>query len=221
MTGTAGGGQATEIVVIRHGETNWNREKRMQGQTNSVLSERGRAQARAVGERMRNERFDVLYSSDLQRAHDTAKAIADATGRTIVLDARLRERAFGVFEGLLHDEIKTRYPEEYARYRTRDPDYTAPGGETPRQFYERVMGCFEDLAVRHAGQRVVAVAHGLLLDSLYRASHGLDLAVKRDRELINASLNTFRCVSGRWEMVAWGDTSHLDDVTAFQEGGVV
>jgi probable phosphoglycerate mutase len=217
----AGQAQATQIVVIRHGETHWNSERRMQGQTNSVLSDRGRAQARAVGKRMRGEAFDVLYSSDLIRAHDTAKAIAEQTGHEIRLDPRLRERGFGIFEGLLRDEMQARHPQEYARFLARDPDYTVPGGETPRAFYERVMGCFEDLARRHPGERVITVAHGLLLDSLYRASLGLDLMAKRDRELINASVNTFRYLGGRWEMVAWGDTSHLDEVTVFQEGGGV
>jgi len=190
----------------------------MQGQMNSELSELGRAQARALGKRMRNERFDVLYSSDLLRAHQTAQAIADETGHEILPDVRLRERAFGIFEGLTHTEMKERNPEEYVLFRKRDPDYSVPGGETPRQFYERSLACFHELAARHPGARVVVVAHGLILDTLYRAAHGHDLTASRTLELINASLNVFHHANDGWRMIAWGDRAHLETVTVYQEG---
>ena len=208
----------TELVVIRHGETVWNSERRMQGQTNSVLSARGRAQALALGQRMRSERFDFLYSSDLSRAHETAQAIGAVTGHEVRLDRRLRERGFGIFEGLTRAEMETRYPAEFERFRLRDPDYTIPGGESPRAFYERSMTCFLDLIERHRGRRMVIVAHGLLLDSLYRAAHDLDLLAPRSLDLVNAGLNTFRHHDGRWQMLVWGDRAHLDNITAFQEG---
>lgn len=207
----------TEIVVVRHGETVWNSERRMQGQKNSALSARGLAQARALGARMLAEHFDHLYSSDLDRAYQTAQAIATVTGHEIKVDPRLRERGFGIFEGLNREEMQQRYPAEYARFRDRDPDYIVPGGESPRQFYERSMACFADISARHAGSRIVIVAHGLLLDSLYRAAHDLDLLAPRGLDLINASLNTFRHGGGRWQMLAWGDSAHLENVTVFQE----
>jgi len=215
---TAGSASATEFVVIRHGETVWNSERRMQGQMNSDLSELGRAQALALGLRMRNERFDVLYSSDLARAHLTAQAIADQTGHEIRPDTRLRERSFGIFEGLTHAEMKDRNPEEYVRFRQRDPDYSVPGGETPREFFQRSLACFNELAALHPGARVVVVAHGLILDTLYRAANGHDLTAPRTLDLINASLNIFRHDSGRWQMLAWGDRSHLETITVYQEG---
>lgn len=210
-------GTRTEFIVIRHGETVWNSERRMQGQMNSALSELGRAQARALGKRMRTERFDMLYSSDLQRAHETAQAVAAVTGHEIRQDVRLRERAFGIFEGLTHAEMREREPQEYVRFRQRDPDYSVPGGETPRQFFERSMACFHDLASRHRGARVVVVAHGLILDSLYRAAHDFDLTATRTLDLINASLNEFHLFDGRWQMIAWGDRAHLENITIFQE----
>lgn len=207
----------TEFIVIRHGETLWNSERRMQGQMDSALSERGRAQARALAERMRAERFDFLYSSDLKRAHETAQAVAAVTGHEIRPDVRLRERAFGIFEGLTHPEMKERDPQEYVRFRQRDPDYSVPGGETPRQFFQRSMGCFHELAARHPGARIVVVAHGLILDTLYRAAHGHDLTATRTLELINASLNVFHVAGGRWRMLVWGDRAHLENITVFQE----
>ena len=208
----------TEIVVARHGETIWNSERRMQGQKNSVLSDLGRAQARALGRRMRNEAFDVLYSSDLVRAYETAEAIRAETGREIIVDPRLRERAFGIFEGLTGPEMEAAYPGEYAKFRAKNPDYAVPGGESPRAFYDRTLACFVDLATRHPGERVVIVAHGLLLDTLYRASRGLDLVTSRKLELINASLNTFHHEAGNWRIVRWGDATHLEQVTVFSEG---
>jgi probable phosphoglycerate mutase len=159
---------------------------------------------------MANERFDYLYSSDLSRAHETARAIAARTGHRIVTDTRLRERGFGIFEGLSRHEMQTRFPAEYTRFRDREPDYAVPGGESPRAFHERAMNCFEELVSRHPGKRIVVVAHGLLLVALYRAAHGLELAEPRSRlELVNAGLNVFHHRESRWSMVLWADRSHL------------
>jgi len=206
----------TELVVVRHGETVWNAERRMQGQQNSPLSERGRAQARALGARFLTEPFDHLYSSDLERAYQTAEAIAARTGHEIKVDTRLRERAFGIFEGLTAAEMAERHPDHYAKFRARDPDFALPGGECTRDFFARSMACFDDLGTRHPGERVVVVAHGMLLDALYRAARGLDLIVARDVDLFNASLNVFHYHTTHWEVVCWGDCAHLDEITLFQ-----
>ena len=209
----------TELILIRHGQTVWNSEHRMQGQRNSALSERGRAQARALAKRLQAEPFDYLYSSDLDRAVETAGVIAAATGHAVRIDARLRERCFGIFEGLTRDEMKERHPAEYARFRERDPDYCMPGGESLRAFHERCMGVMGEIAIKHGGARVVVVAHGLLLVALYRAAHALALTEPRTTlELINASLNVFDYADARWRMISWADQAHLKDVTDFQEG---
>lgn len=209
----------TELILIRHGQTVWNSERRMQGQRNSALSELGRAQARAVARRLQDESFDCLYSSDLDRALETARAIAEATGHEIVIEPRLRERCFGIFEGLTRDEMKERHPLEYARFRARDPDYRMPGGESARAFHARCMSVFDDIVARHASRRIVVVAHGLLLVALYRAAHALALNEPRTQlELINASLNVFGYAERRWTLLAWGDQAHLKDITDFQEG---
>jgi probable phosphoglycerate mutase len=209
---------STQVILIRHGETVWNSEHRMQGQRNSALSQLGRAQARALAQRLQSEPFDCLYSSDLDRALETARVIADATGHRIRIDARLRERCFGIFEGLTRDEMKERHPDEYARFRERDPDYCMPGGESARAFHARCMRVLHEIAAAHVGQRVVVVAHGLLLVALYRAAHALELNEPRTPlELINASLNVFGYSDERWSMLAWADQAHLQDITNFQE----
>ena len=202
----------TELILMRHGETAWNRERRMQGQTNTPLSDTGRAQAAAVGQRLAQHPFAVLYSSDLQRAWDTAVAIAQASGRAIVSEPRLRERTFGVFEGLTYDEMAQRHPAEHARFAQRDPDYAVPGGESPRQFFARSLACLEGIAAAHPGDSVVVVTHGLVLDTLYRAARKLPLEMKREAPLLNASLNTFQRAPHAWIEVSWGDVAHLAEV---------
>ncbi len=208
----------TILIVIRHGETAWNREKRMQGTTDTPLSDVGRAQAQALGRRLVGRAFAALYTSDLSRARDTARAIAEHTGREPVTDPRLQERRFGIFEGLTAQEIAARYPEEHARFASRDPGYAVPGGESARDFTQRCIGCLAEIAGRHPGDEVVVVTHGLVLDSLYRAAHGLDHGVPRPVPLINASLNVFGYRVGAWRLELWGDISHLaaDQVTVYR-----
>jgi probable phosphoglycerate mutase len=206
------------LIVVRHGETVWNREKRMQGTTDTPLSDVGRSQAQAVGRRLAGEDFSALYASDLARARETASIIAGHTGRELIMDSRLRERRFGIFEGLTAGEIEQRFPEEHARFISRDPHYEVPGGECARSFTERCLGCLSEIAGRHRGEDVVVVTHGLVLDALYRAAHGLGHGERRPVPLINASLNLFGYGAGAWRLVLWGDISHLapEEVTQYR-----
>lgn len=209
----------TKLIVVRHGETPWNREKRMQGTTDTPLSDVGQAQARALGRRLAGHEFTALYASDLVRARDTASIIAEHTGRELVMDSRLRERRFGIFEGLTAGEIQERFPEEHARFVSRDPDYEVPGGESARGFAGRCLGCLAEIAGRHRGEEIVVVTHGLVLDSLYRAALGLGHGERRPVPLINASLNFFDHGAGRWRLVLWGDVAHLAPGEVTQYGG--
>ena len=200
----------SRVILVRHAETPWNRERRMQGHTDTPLSESGRQQAQALGRRLAEGNFSSLYTSDLSRAHDTARVIALHSGHEIVADVRLRERSFGIFEGLTYAEIGERYPEELARFEERDPDYVVPGGESARAFWERCLACLAEIAERHAGDQVVVVTHGLVLDAVYREAHGLGHHEPRPVPLINASLNAFTYTGGMWFMESWGDVAHLD-----------
>jgi len=207
----------TQLILIRHGETLWNTERRMQGQLDSPLTERGVWQACRLGERLQAMPFAALYSSDLPRARLTAQRIADATGHTIINDARLRERHFGVFEGMTQTEMEKHDVEIYTRFMSRDPQYAVPGGESPAGFFARCRAVLEELAARHDGQTIAIVTHGLVLDAAYRAASGLALEVLRPVPLVNASLNWFACDDGRWSAGRWGDADHLgaDGVTIF------
>src|SRR5258705_7413049 len=137
---------AIRIILVRHGETEWNRESRIQGHTDRVLTAEGRAQAAAIGSRLAGERIDAIVSSDLGRAMDTAARIAMRCGRPVAGDARLRERCFGQGEGLTYDEAGVRYPDAFSRQRETDPDFAIPGGESRRAFHGRIGRAFDDLA---------------------------------------------------------------------------
>lgn len=208
----------SEILLVRHGETVWNQEGRMQGQHDSPLTDTGVRQGVQVARRLKDVPFGALYSSDLGRAYRTALSIAAATGHEIRVDTRLRERHFGIFEGLTGAEMKDRHPDEYGRFAARDPDYAVPGGESAAAFQQRCVACFEDLAVRHAGATLVVVAHGLVLDALYRAASGLPLDQPRGFPLLNCSINVFRFERPVWTAVRMCDVDHLEegDVTHFQ-----
>ena len=199
----------TRIILIRHGETVWNQQGRMQGQSDSPLSEIGVRQARQLAQRLKQVAFGALYSSDSGRAHQTARSVSDATGHAIIVEPRLRERHFGVFEGLTGAEIKIQYPDDYARFKTRDPQYVVPGGESTLGFRARVLGCLSEIAERYAGDVVVVVTHGLVLDMVYRAAYGIALDQPRTFSLINASLNQCRFDGGAWRAETWGEAGHL------------
>lgn len=201
----------THIIAIRHGETEWNREGRFQGHLNSALNQEGLAQAQALGERLRAERFDLLLCSDLGRALQTASAIAMHTGHEIVVEPHLRERRMGIFQGLTPAEAQARHPDEYARFRGHDPDYVIPGGESMRQFFERSVACFSELAARHAGLTLAAVTHGGVLAMLYRHARSMPLEAARNFPLHNSGVNRFRHRLGAWELQSWGDITHLED----------
>ena len=207
----------TQLILIRHGETLWNTERRMQGQLDSPLTERGLWQAQQLGIRLKNQPFTTLYSSDLPRAARTAEQIAIVTGPTILTAERLRERHFGVFEGMTQKEMQVCDPESYERFMSRDPQYAVPGGESPAAFFARCRAALEELAQRHADETIAIVTHGLVLDSAYRAATGLALDAQRPVPLVNASLNWFAFDGSRWSAGAWGDAEHLgpDGVTIF------
>lgn len=201
----------TRLVVIRHGETAWNRDSRIQGHTDIPLNERGYWQARRTGQALREEGVVAVHSSDLLRASHTADAIAQACGVPLALHADLRERHFGRFEGLTHDEIVSQWPDEGRRWRERDPAYGPQGGETLQAFYERCLQALTRLARQHPGETVALVAHGGVLDCFYRAATRVELDVPRSWTIANASINRLIFTDEGLGLVGWADTRHLDD----------
>ena len=205
---------STRIVLIRHGETAWNFERRLQGHLDIDLNEEGRRQARAMAAALAGEHFDVFVSSDLARAAETAKALGKATGQPLYMDGRLRERCYGGFEGLLYSEIAERYPREFAAWQGRDIDGTLPPGqnqgETFRQFYDRVIPAILGWAADNPGKSLALVAHGGVLECAYRAALGLALDTPRNFKVLNASVNRFTVQGGKLVLESWGEVGHLE-----------
>lgn len=198
-----------ELILVRHGETDWNREGRFQGHTDIPLSEAGFIQADELAARLAGEALDVLYSSDLLRARQTAERVARRTGHGIMVDPRLRERHLGVLQSFTREENARVNAEVFGRYRRGEADYVIPGGESARQFFDRVIGALTAIAAGLAGRRAVIVSHGGVLDALYRVAAGEGPEGPRKTTLLNASINTFRYRDGRWTLHLWGDITHL------------
>lgn len=209
----------TELVLIRHGETDWNRRLSFQGQIDTELNALGLAQAQRLGERLAREHaqtpFDQLVVSDLLRTRQTAAPTVAALGLAPQHSARLREQAFGILEGLSFDEIRLKHPSEFAQWALHDPDYALPGGaESRRIFHGRVIGALTELAARQPGQRLAVVTHGGVLDMVWRQARGLSLLGPRESLIPNAGINRVTVSSdGRFEIVGWADDAHVRGLT--------
>ncbi len=209
--------QATRIIAVRHGETAWNVDTRIQGQLDIELNPTGRWQAQRAAQALANEEIGAVYSSHLQRAWDTARAIADATGQTALAIEALRERGFGVFEGKTFTEIEATWPEQALNWRKRDPDWKPEGGESLAELRQRIVLTVCGLAERHPGEQIVLVAHGGVLDVLYRVATGQDLQTRRSWNLGNATINRLLWTPEGLTLVGWADTRHLEDDEALDE----
>jgi 2,3-bisphosphoglycerate-dependent phosphoglycerate mutase len=201
----------TRITAIRHGETAWNVDTRIQGQLDIGLNAKGRWQAECAGQALAGDDIAVVYSSDLWRAYDTALSVAKPHGLTVVTDEGLRERGFGEFQGKTFAEIEAALPEQSLKWRKRVPDFAPPGGESLLQLRERVLQCVSRLAQAHPGQHIVVVSHGGVMDILYRAATGLDLQAPRTWDLHNAAINRLLWNGEHFSLVGWADTSHIDN----------
>lgn len=200
----------TRLCLVRHAETAWNAEGRVQGQTDVPLSEVGHAQARAVARALAGEDFSAIYSSDLTRVRQTARPAAERLALPVQLDARLRERHYGMFETLTYAEVKERFPEEFVRFKRRDPEYDFRSGERLSAFFERSVGAVSALAARHPGETLLVFTHGGVLEMVYRHATGRPLSSPRDFELPNAGFNWVEAGAQGWKVWAWADCAHLE-----------
>ena len=200
----------TRLCIVRHGETAWNAEHRVQGQLDIPLNEIGLRQAQAVAGQLKEERFDAIYSSDLVRARQTADPIAYFLSIKILLEKDLRERHYGIFERLTYAEVKARYPEDYARFEARDPEYAFRTGESLRNFSARSISIITRIANSHPDKSILVFTHGGVLDKLYRFITGLPLSAPRDFGIPNAGLNRIELTPAGWQVRAWAEVAHLE-----------
>lgn len=199
----------TTLYFVRHGETAWNVEGRIQGHLDIPLNDTGLAQADAVGRRLAGETFDAIYSSDLIRAYRTASPAAANPGRDVVRDRRLRERHLGVLQGLTGAEALARQPAAWKAFKARDPALALEGGESLGAFSGRILDFVQEVLRTHAGGRVLIVTHGGSLDAAYRHATGMPPSIARDFPIYNASINILSHRNGNWSIDAWGDVAHL------------
>jgi len=200
----------TRLCIVRHGETAWNAEHRVQGQLDVPLNAIGQAQALAVSKLLAREKFDAIYSSDLTRARQTAQPAASSLSREILLDKDLRERHYGIFERLTYAEVKVRFPEDYARFAAHDPEYAFRTGESLQDFYARSIAVLSRIAAHNEGQSVLVFTHGGVLDMLYREITGLSMSAERKFGIPNAGLNRVEVTPEGWKIRAWADVAHLE-----------
>lgn len=209
-------GNSTEILLIRHGETDWNAVKRLQGHCDIALNAQGQAQADALGQALREEPLAAIISSDLQRARQTAQALAlqQVGPMQVICDPGLRERCYGAFEGLYYSDISQRYPAAFAAWQARDIDAVFPSGaragESFRKFYARSVAAMLHWARQYPGQKIALVAHGGVLECAYRAALSLPLSTPRDFPVLNASVNRLRLEADALRLMSWGEVAHLD-----------
>lgn len=198
---------STRLCIARHGETDWNVEQRVQGHTDIPLNTKGRAQAEALATTLADERFDAIYSSDLKRALETATPVATANRLPIQSLTALRERSFGLFEGLTRSEMKTRFPEMFAIYHRREPDFALPGGESINAFAMRVQHVLTDIVQRHTNGTVLIITHGGGLDVARRLTSGRSMATPRDYPLPNAVPAWIEYHHQKWTLIRWPEAS--------------
>ncbi len=207
----------TQVILIRHGETEWNLSGRWQGHADSPLSRRGISQAAALGRRLKDEEMDFFYSSDLERARHTSRILGEPLGVSVELLQSLRERDIGVLEGLTTAEMRERFPHEYDAFRKEGPQYQVPGGESFQQFYDRCSAALEHLADKHPGKRIGVVTHGGFLGAIFRYVLNIPLKAERNFVLLNCSLNRIEKKNGRWSLVSWGDVAHLGELDSLDD----
>ena len=208
---------ATTFILIRHGETEWNREGRIQGHLDSPLTPTGIAQAEACARRLKAEVVDHVVASDLARVKHTAVILATAFDAPIEYEPAFRERSYGIGEGMTFAELDAIHPEMYSSLRTTDPDFTVEGGESRRQFHDRIARAMRAIAETHPGKRVLVVTHGGVLGVIYRWLMKLPIATAYKVDIPNVAYNRVAHCSGNWTLEVWADTDHLT-VRTFEVG---
>jgi probable phosphoglycerate mutase len=202
-----------DLILIRHGETDWNRELRFQGHVDVGLNSTGLEQARRVAASLAGEEAAALYHSDLKRAAQTAQPIAQQLSLPANADGQLREQSFGIVDGMKVDDIQREHPQAWADWLRFDANFCMPEGESMREFHARVMQAMHRIAAQHEQQTVIVVTHGGVLDMVYRTATAQGLGGPRQSEIPNAGINRVRIRTVEWvEIVSWADVRHLADL---------
>lgn len=204
----------TRFCLVRHGETDWNAAHRLQGHTDIGLNARGLAQAEQMARALKSIdlQFDVLYTSDLQRAAKTAEAIERLFNTLAISNIALRERHLGALQGMTTDEAPMREPALWQSHLSRNIHENLRNGESIQQFSDRIENALEEIRDRHLGKTILLVSHGGALDMMYRIASNQALNSEKAVTVPNASLNWISHDGLEWKVNSWADTSHLEDL---------
>jgi len=201
----------TELYLVRHGQTIWNQQRRLQGQKDSALTSEGLRQAENLADRLVNKKFDAIYTSDLGRTMITARIVsAKLNGQLAFPDIRLRERNFGIFHGLNWEEIMKRFPEEGKNEKSGNADYIIPEGESRQQVLDRSKEFLDDIILKHQGKSILAVTHGGIVSSIVRLVLNIPINAPRRFYLPNTAINVFEFNGTEWFVKTLGEISFLD-----------
>ncbi|MGA1253851.1 MAG: histidine phosphatase family protein [Burkholderiaceae bacterium] len=212
--------QPTTLVLIRHGQTDWNVQGRIQGQLDEPLNAQGRAQARRLRDLVAQGQpsvlpasFDAAYSSPLVRAWHTGEPLAAQFGLPLQQASALAERHFGELQGVCHEEMHVRFPEAARCWTSRDPDFRPAGGESLNDFFMRIQGCLTQILSTHRGKRVLCFTHGGVLDMVFRMAQGIGLEAPRTWGIPNTGINVITHGPDGYSVKAWAWTGHLDSTS--------
>lgn len=202
----------TQIWLIRHGETDWNAAQRLQGWRDIPLNDMGKNQAKSVQRFLDQQRiaFDGVLSSDLQRAIQTAQIAFAQHQYPIEQIPALRERNYGIYEGHPWQSL-TQLPNEPApKINLRDPNLDVPEGESLLTFHQRIIEAFNQIALQRPNQKLAVIAHGGVIEMVWRYIQQADLSTPRPYKILNASVNHFAInQEQQWQEIAWAQTDHL------------
>jgi broad specificity phosphatase PhoE len=205
-------------VLIRHGQSTWNRDHRIQGQLDPPLSDEGRRQAEMVGRRLAGRAFAALYASDLKRAFETAEVIGSAVGLNADPERSLREIFLGDWEGLRTEEIAERFPEAWARW-VEEPDWdVVPGGEGAEMFDARIGAALDDIFRRHPLGDVLVVTHGGVIQVALHRIVGRPSRGLFPFKIQNASISVIEKRNGRMVIAGVNDIGHLETALVTEPG---
>lgn len=198
-----------ELIAVRHGETDFNAERRMQGHLDVPLSVTGRVQAQAAAARLADEPIDKIYSSDLQRALETARIIHEGREIELVTDLRLREFHMGTFQGMTLSEAREKHGDAWERFFIHDADFALPGGQSRNQKQVEIASFMEEVVRSQAGGRMLVVTHGGILIAMLRHVLGIPASHYFRVSIENTGIQRFRYKNETWQLVSWGEVDHL------------
>ena len=207
----------TQLLLIRHGETLFNSQGKMQGILDSPLTEVGIRQAKATARALAGKTFDAVYSSPLGRARKTTEIISQPLNCPIHFDEGLQERNLGIFQGMTSNEAASRFPDDFVLFRSHDPEYIIPNGESFRQKDERGIESFQRIAGKHPGEKIVVITHGGILDAVFRHTLAISLSQPRRYSIFNCAFNSIEIDGDNWRLLTWDDMNHLGDIGSLDE----